>query len=62
MGETQIWGETHITATAGPVLNQQDLAKNGWGHLKSGWGEVDSVCAHMHGTGVVRAWRQLSCQ
>ena len=28
------------------MLNQQDLAKNGWGHLKSGWGEVDSACAH----------------
>ena len=28
------------------MLNQQDLAKNGWGHHKSGWGEVDSACAH----------------
>ena len=28
------------------MLNQQDLAKNGWGHLKSGWGLVDSACAH----------------
>ena len=28
------------------MLNQQDLAKNGWGCLKSGWGEVDSACAH----------------
>ena len=27
------------------MLNQ-DLAKNGWGHLKSGWGEVDSACTH----------------
>ena len=44
------------TKWAGPVLNQQDLAKNGWGHLKSGWGEVDSACAHAwHRTGVVRA-------
>ena len=34
------------TKWAGAVLNQQDLAKNGWGHLKSGWGEVDSTCAH----------------
>ena len=37
----------------GPVLNQQDWAKNGWGHLKSGWGEEDSACAH--------AW-QRSCK
>ena len=41
------------TKWAGPVLNQQDWAKNGWGHLKSGWGEEDSACAH--------AW-QRSCK
>ena len=41
------------TKWAGPVLNQQDLAKNGWGHHKSGWGEVDSACA--------RAWHR-SCK
>ena len=28
------------------MLNQQDLAKNGRGHLKSGCGEVDSACTH----------------
>ena len=28
------------TKWAGPVLNQQDWAKNGWGHLKTGWGRV----------------------
>ena len=40
------------TKWAGPVLNQQDWAKNGWGHLKSGWGEEDSACAH--------AWQRSS--
>ena len=35
------------------MLNQQDLAKNGWDHLKSGWGEVDSACT--------RAWHK-SCK
>ena len=50
------------TKWAGPVLNQQDWAKNGWGHLKSGWGEVDSACAHAWQRVVRRlwAWRQLS--